>query len=126
MFCIYYINKTSNNISKLRDCFDNIFQSKIANKPWKASILWNNWYNYIGILQIKLRFENLKDLIFTSLLDFKKFFEYATKMPDDLIVSLKKNYEKYFVFLKLLYELAVFYNSENYSNMHIQEIRKYN
>lgn len=72
--------------------------------------------------QIKFRFESQSQIQFIKLLDSRRFFEFSSKFPEDLILNLVQIYSKHFDVVRLKNELKVFYSLDELKNKSLTEL----
>lgn len=76
-------------------------------------------------MQLKCRFENIKELEFLELLNFNFFIKYRTTFPENSYNKLQLAYGKFFDFPKLRTELNVIYSDVDFAGKSVLEINYY-
>ncbi|XP_077301052.1 zinc finger MYM-type protein 1-like [Arctopsyche grandis] len=77
------------------------------------------------IRQMEVRFNDLKELSFIDLIDFKKISKFKASFPDEQFSSLKSKYQKFFNLSKLRSELMAVYSLSDFSGKTVTEIVKF-
>lgn len=139
--CLTRLDETVDFLQKNRDeGFENLYfnllnslgppdtrQVRMPDPETHYKALYNEIHDLI-LAQMRVRFENLRSLKFTALLDHRKFASYESirgKFPTQAAESLRESYGKFFDYEKLKNELCVLYSSPSFQGKSIAEIYDY-
>ena len=79
------------------------------------------------VMQMKQRFESVKDVAFIELLDCKRFHlcNSITMLPERCFLNLKKSYSSRFNFARLRLELTVLYSQDQFRKNNVEELHQF-
>lgn len=77
------------------------------------------------LMQLEVRFKDLGQLNYFSLADSSKFHDFSTNFPYDLVNNVTKSFDKVLDQQKVINELGIIYNDDDFSNLKVNQILKF-